>query len=64
MSRDSKQTHPDARRILAVSVTTSTKTPLVGVVEWQTTDGAFACEINEEIAHALSSDLDHFLSQQ
>jgi hypothetical protein len=64
MSRDSKQSHPDARRILAVSVTTSTKTPLVGVVEWQTTDGAFACEINEEIAYALSSDLDHFLSQQ
>lgn len=64
MSYDSKQIRPDAHRVLAISVTTSTKTPLIGVVEWQTADGAFICEINEEIAHALSSNLDYFLSQQ
>lgn len=64
MSSKSKESSADTRRVLAVSVTTSTKMPLTGVLEWQTADGAFACEINEEIAHALSTDLDHFLSQQ
>lgn len=64
MSRESKESSSDTRRVLAVSVTTSTKRPLIGVLEWQTADGVFACEINEEIAHALSNDLDHFLSQQ
>lgn len=53
----------DPRRIIAITVTTVTKMPLTGVVELQTCDGALECEINEEIAQALSSSLDRFLSQ-
>jgi hypothetical protein len=63
MPSDTNEKLTELSRALTVSVTTSTKTPLTGVVEWQTANGSFACEINEEIAHALSSDLDHFLSQ-
>lgn len=53
----------DPRKILAVSVTTQQKEPLTGVLELQTADGILECQINEEIAQMLSSDLDHFLSQ-
>ncbi len=63
MPREINDIRSDLRRAIAVSVTTSAKQPLTGVLEWQTADGAFACEINEEIAHTLSSHLDHFLSQ-
>jgi hypothetical protein len=63
MPHEINDARPDLRKAIAISVTTSTKQPLTGVLEWQTADGAFACEINEEIAQMLSSDLDHFLSQ-
>lgn len=63
MSVDTPEMLADRHKILAVSVTTQTKSPLIGVLELQTTHGTMQCQINEETAQLLSSDLDHFLSQ-
>jgi hypothetical protein len=63
MSVDAPARVVDPCQILAMSIRTQSKSPLIGVLELQTTDGTVQCQINEETAQLLSSDLDHFLSQ-
>jgi hypothetical protein len=63
MSADTSDRLFDPRKILAVSVKTQKKIPLTGTLVLQTADGTLECQINEDIAQMLSSDLDHFLSQ-
>jgi hypothetical protein len=63
MSAETSSALSGSRTILAVSVTTQKKAPLIGVLKLQTADGTLECQINEEVAQMLASDLDHFLSQ-
>jgi hypothetical protein len=53
----------DAHRITAVSVSTIATTPLRGSIEIDTPDSTIKFELNEDIAHSICSQLEHFLTQ-
>jgi hypothetical protein len=51
------------QRLLGSSVRTSSRSPLTGILAVQTADGSVEFEIDEETAHAIRADIEHFLSQ-
>lgn len=51
------------QRLLGSSVRTSSKSPLTGVLALQTATGFLELEIDEETAHAIRADVEHFLTQ-
>ncbi|WP_454618764.1 hypothetical protein [Bradyrhizobium cenepequi] len=51
------------RKIAAFSVTTNCAEPLRGIVEIDMAGTTLRFELNEDLAHSLCSDLDHFLAQ-
>ncbi|MCA6107313.1 hypothetical protein [Bradyrhizobium cenepequi] len=52
-----------AYKIAAFSVTTNCTEPLRGIVEIEMAGTTLRFELNEELAHSLCSDLDHFLTE-
>jgi hypothetical protein len=51
------------QRLLGSSVRTSSRSPLTGILAVQTADGFVEFEIDEEMAHEIRADIEHFLSQ-
>ena len=51
------------RKIAAFSVTTNCAEPLRGIVEIDVAGTTLRFELNEDLAHSLCGDLDHFLAQ-
>jgi hypothetical protein len=50
-------------KIAAFSVTTNCAEPLRGIVEIDMAGTTLRFELDEDLAHSLCSDLDHFLTQ-
>jgi hypothetical protein len=50
-------------RITTISVLTESAEPLRGIVEIDSADAIMRFEINEDLAHGLCHDLEHFLTQ-
>lgn len=53
----------DRRRVLACSIATDSRLPLIGSIQLTTADGLRSFTIDEEMAHAIRAKLEHFLSQ-
>jgi hypothetical protein len=53
----------DAHKITAISISTRSMEPLRGVVAIDTVDSTLKFELNEELAHSICTQLEHFLTQ-
>jgi hypothetical protein len=54
----------DAHKITDVSVSTISTTPLRGTITIDTPDATIKFELNEDIAHSICTQLEHFLTQE
>jgi hypothetical protein len=52
------------RRITDLSVSTIATEPLRGLVEIRTVDSTLKFELSEDLAHAVCTALEHFLTQR
>ena len=54
----------DVHKIIDVSVSTISTSPLRGIVEIDTADSTIKFELTEDIAHSICTDLERFLTQE
>ena len=51
-------------KIAEVTISTESTEPLRGIVEIDTADSKMKFELNEDMAHAICTDLERFLTQE
>jgi len=51
------------QKITRLSISTHSIEPPRGIIEIETTNSILKFELNEDLAHALCTDLEHFLTQ-
>ncbi len=52
------------QKILSVSVSAESTDPLHGTIEIETSNSRIRFELNDEVAHNLCADLEHFLTRR
>jgi hypothetical protein len=53
----------DVQKITEVSISTNSTEPLRGIVEIDTAVSTMKFELNEDMAHSICAELEHFLTQ-
>lgn len=53
----------DIHKIARLSISTHSTNPPRGIVEIETSNSTIRFELNEDMAHSLCTDLEHFLTQ-
>ena len=53
----------DVHKIARLSISTHSTNPPRGIVEIDTANSTIRFELNEDVAHRLCTDLEHFLTQ-